>query len=122
LENENADLKTNQDQVQKRLEEATSRLEERENFIQNLNKRIKALSEEWTETETLDLSKASDNYNLLRAQVLSESILPNLYKKRLATELNLVNVAEEGKSLKELNEIKELIEYHENELRQLLQA
>ncbi|MCI0494593.1 hypothetical protein L0Z72_06265, partial [candidate division KSB1 bacterium] len=124
IEHEQAELLTVYEQIQNTLVETQSILREREEVIHNLNQRIKVLSDDWKVPLPITFPTEGTNYEQLRVQMLVETILPNLYKKRLILEVDLINNEEEekGEELKKaLTDIKYLVSYHEQELQQLLE-
>ncbi len=124
IEHEQAELLTAYEQIQNTLVETQSILRDREEVIHNLNQRIKVLSDDWKVPLPITFSNEGTNYEKLRVQMLVETILPNLYKKRLILEVDMINNEEEekGEELKKaLTDIKYLVNYHEQELQQLLE-
>lgn len=109
--------------LEKLLDTYKTALAEKEALLQELDQRLQFLSLRLQEIPLLALAPENSGYRVIRARMLANTILPDFYKKRLMMELDLIekiDTEEADSRLLELNLMRELIYYHENELKQLL--
>lgn len=110
-------------ELEKLVETYKTALAEKEALLQELDQRLQFLSLRLQEIPLLALAPENSGYRVIRARMLAHTILPDFYKKRLSMELDLIEKIDTGEAdsrLLELNLMRELIYYHENELKQLL--
>lgn len=96
---------------------------EKETLLQELDQRLQFLSHQLQDIPEVSVLPDNPEYRNARAQILVNTILPNFYKKRLSMEIRLIEQVEADEAdarLLELNLMRELIYYHETELKQLL--
>jgi hypothetical protein len=112
-----------QTELQQLVETYKTALVEKEALLQELDQRLQFLSLRLQEIPLLSLAPENSGYRMVRARLLANTILPDFYKKRLSMELDLVEKIETEEAdtrLLELNLMRELIYFHETELKQLL--
>jgi chromosome segregation ATPase len=123
LEQEFAVLVDVKENLQKRFAEQKHNLLEKQKRIVASEEEIRNLKQQLEKQQAAVNRKQRQNYPRIRARMIADLILPELYDKRLDEELKLVKAPseEDRESVRKLLETtRAFIDFHERELREIL--